>query len=170
VHVAGLATDDRLIDFNGPLELLKTAGLHGEADAVEHEPGRLLSDAESASEFVRRDAVLRVGDEPNRREPLVETEGRILEDGADLHGELLFARLALPEASGGQVGVRPLTAGANRAVRPAETGDELGADIQVTEVPDSFEERGRERLHRHVGESTTLWRVSQVCQSPYLGC
>ncbi len=126
-----------------PVELLEGAGLHGESDAVEHEPGGLLSGADCPPEFVGGDAVLGVGDQPNGRKPLVEAERRVLEDRAELDGELLLAPLALPESAGGQVGVldRP-TARAHRTARPAQAGDELSADIEVGEVPDCLDEGG----------------------------
>lgn len=168
VHVPGLATDERFIDFSGPVELVETSGLHGEPDAMEHEPSRLLCDAKSARQFVRRDAVLGVGDEPDSREPLVQPERRILEDRADLDRRLLLARFALPETAGGEV--REVGAFAMRTVptvRPAKFGDEVGAHVDVIEVPDGFDESGREALALgHAGESTTLPRVSQVCRSP----
>lgn len=166
VHVTSLATDERFIDFDGAVKLLEAASLHGEPDAVKHEPRRLLCDAKRSGQFVRRDAILGVGNQPNRGKPLVETQRRVLEDRPDLDGELLLTCLALPNAARPQIRVfRPLAPRTNRPGRPTETGDELGADVQVSEVTDSFEECGRERLRHHVGECTTLRRVSQVYQS-----
>ncbi len=108
---------------------------------MQHEPRRLLSGAECPSEFVRRDAVLGVGDEPDSGEPLVESERRVLEDRAELDRELLFTALALPESASRQVGVfNRATAGANGPVRPAQLGDEIGADVDVREVADCLNE------------------------------
>ena len=67
---------------------------------MQHEPGGLLSHTDSAVQFVGADAVLRAGKQPERDEPLVKPERRILEDGPDLDRELasrmLFATLPAP--------------------------------------------------------------------------
>ncbi len=49
VHVAGLAADERFVRFDFAAAELSTREviLHGLADAVKHEPCRLLSDADS---------------------------------------------------------------------------------------------------------------------------
>ena len=126
VHVPRLTADEGLVHLDCTGELLEGPGLHGEPNAVEHEPRGLLSHAERAAEFVRGDAVLGVGDEPNGGEPLVEAERGVLEDRPDLDGDLLLTALALPDSAGSQVGVLgPLAAGADGAVGPAELGDEL---------------------------------------------
>ena len=92
-----LAADVGLVDLDLAGDLVEAPGLHGEPDAVQHEPCRLLRDAERAAEFVGADPVLAVGDEPDGGEPLVEAERRVLEDRPDLDGVLLLAGLALPE-------------------------------------------------------------------------
>jgi hypothetical protein len=46
VHVPGRATDVGLVDFDPTVELVEAAGLHRQPDPVEHEPGRLLSNAD----------------------------------------------------------------------------------------------------------------------------
>src|SRR5262249_49365863 len=93
VHVAGLPTDKRLIDFDGSTEHRERLVAHRQPDAVEHEPGRLLSDAERAAKFMRTDSVLAVCREPDRRKPLVESQWRVLKDRPLLHRELPLARL-----------------------------------------------------------------------------
>jgi hypothetical protein len=110
---------------------------------VKHEPGGLLGDAEITVHLMRRDSVLAVGDKPYRREPLVEPDGGIFEDRADLDRVLLLARLALPQSPGGEVGVFLAAAlGTGRAFRPAQLCGELGRNVYIGEVLDSFDERG----------------------------
>jgi hypothetical protein len=89
------STNEGVINFGDPVHLLECSGSHRVADAVEHEPRRLLGHCKGTPEFVRRDAVLAVGDEPDSGKPLVEAERGILEDRPDLEGEQLFAPLAL---------------------------------------------------------------------------
>ena len=101
VHVASESTDEGLVNLDLAVHLVEAFRLHGEPDAVEHEPGGLLSDADRAVDFVGADAVLGVGDEPHGSEPLVERDGRVLKDGSDLGGELLLRvdGLALPNSA-----------------------------------------------------------------------
>jgi hypothetical protein len=64
------------------------------------------------TELVRRNAVLSVHDQPDRGEPLVETQSAVLEDGPDLQRKLTPAGLALPNlARRNERGLRVGTAG-----------------------------------------------------------
>jgi hypothetical protein len=169
VHVASLATDVGLVNLNVAAELAEALGLHGEADAVEHEPRRLLSDAERAVDLVGGNAVLAVHDHPEAREPLVETDGRAFEDGPDLDGELLAARLrhALPnsacleERHGLSRAVR-----ARHAVRPPKAREEGQRHIGVREVADRAEERFGAGFGLHAPEDTSGIVVCQVYYVP----
>lgn len=101
VHESGSAADERLIDFNfttRTAELHEVLVVHRKTNAVQHEPCGFLGDAESAANFVRANAVLRIHDKPNGNHPLIHAERGILEDGPDLDGELLLAALAEPDA------------------------------------------------------------------------
>ena len=62
VHIASLAADERLVYFHVTAQFLNAALLHGETDAVQHEPCGLLRDAESAMYLVTGDAILGVSD------------------------------------------------------------------------------------------------------------
>jgi hypothetical protein len=53
-----------------------------------HEPGGLLRNANGAVNLIRTDPVFAVYQLPHRSKPLVETEGRILEDGSDFDAKL----------------------------------------------------------------------------------
>ena len=52
-------------------QFLDAARLHGETDAVKHEPCTLLCDAQSAVYLVRTDPVLCIRYQPDRGQPLV---------------------------------------------------------------------------------------------------
>ena len=67
-----------------PPSLPPVLGLHGEPEAVKHEPRGLLSDAERAREFVAADAVLALASIHSAGSHLSRPIGRVLEDGADL--------------------------------------------------------------------------------------
>src|SRR5205814_3612881 len=84
VHVACFATDVGFIHFNVAADLAASLILHGEPNSMEHEPCGLLSHANRARQFVAADPVLRIGDEPHGDEPLVEADGAVFHDGADL--------------------------------------------------------------------------------------
>src|SRR5712691_2909854 len=110
---------------------------------MQHEPCGLLSDAEITRDFVAADAVLAVDEHPHRGQPLVETDRAVLENAADLDGELFLAASALPDlASAHPVGrVRARTAPWTfDAVGPAQQGDEGDAGFDVGEVSDRAEQ------------------------------
>ena len=89
MHVARLAADEGLVHFDVAFQQpFKRTGVQRHANAVPHEPGGFLGDAEGAVYFVATDAVLGVDSHPDRRQPLVEPQGRFLEDGADADTEL----------------------------------------------------------------------------------
>src|SRR5690348_11099555 len=94
---------------------------------------------------MRTDPIFRVRDQPNSREPLVESERRVLKDRSNLDGELLLTRLALPEPASRQVGVSEAVAfRADRTVGPAEFGYELGAYVEIGEVANCLKQVGRQ--------------------------
>src|SRR4051794_29523143 len=72
VHVARLAADVALVYLYLAIELVEAPGLHGEANALEHEPSGLLRDTECAAQLVRADPILGVRGQPHGGEPLVQ--------------------------------------------------------------------------------------------------
>jgi hypothetical protein len=101
VHVSRLTADESLVDFNTvtvSAELATLLALLSESDPMEHEPSGFLSDAECPRDLTGANSVFAIENEPHCREPPVQTEWGVLEDGADLNGELPFrmARTALP--------------------------------------------------------------------------
>jgi hypothetical protein len=169
VHEPGTATDEGFVHLNLTLKPLgKGLGLHRQPDTVEHEPRGLLGHSKGAVQLVATDPVLGVDQQPDRGEPLVQPNGGVLEDRAQLDGELLLAALALPDTTGGQerVLVGP-TAGAGDAIGPAEPRQEGKAHVLVSEVPDGLYQGSRSSnglVHRT--KDTTLTLVCQVCYCP----
>src|SRR5438309_6929795 len=101
VHESRLAADERFINFNfrtGTAQLHKRFILQHKPNALKHEPSRLLSDAERASEFRRTDSILTVHKQPKCSHPFIKSKRRILKDGSDFERELLLASIAEPQA------------------------------------------------------------------------
>src|SRR5712691_13265523 len=124
VHVASLPADVGFIDFDVPAQLPTVVVLHGEADTVQHEPSRFLSDADSLSQLVRTDAVLSRRNEPGGNQPLVDATRAVFHDAADLHGELSAGVLfsALPDTTrlGEADGRTAASRTPNDTIRPTE--------------------------------------------------
>ena len=144
MHVARLATDESFVGFDFAAQLAAVLALQGQAEARQHEPRGLLSHAERTGQFVRTNAVLAVGEQPEGRKPLLETERGILEDGSNLEGELSagMLRVALVPALSLKVGNFVGTAGRahNRTVRPSDRFDGLAAVGVIREEQDCFAE------------------------------
>ena len=105
VHIPGCAADESFVNFDfgsATAHLDERTGLHGEANAMEHEPCGFLSDTESAAYLVGANPVFAIGDHPDSDKPFVQADGGILEDGPDLDAELLAGMLllALPYVPG----------------------------------------------------------------------
>ncbi len=162
VHVPSLATDKGFIYFDrsaATAELGQAASLQSEAQTMKDEPRGLLSDAQSAGHFVRANPVPAVYEHPESGEPLVQSDRGILEDGAELDGELLVALLALPALLSLQVVVLFVAArGAFRAICPSEASYGVNADLLVRKVPD----RGLKCLW------LCAFHVAKVAHSPWL--
>ena len=141
MHVARLATDERLVNLNLAGQLYAIVQLKAKANAMQHEPCGLLGDAHGAVNLPGRDAVLHRSNHPNNREPLVEANWRILKNRADFDGELLLVVLAfaLPTALIGEVAnILRSTGGAHDAIRPALRSEVVLAVVQIGEVYDRF--------------------------------
>lgn len=64
--------------------------LQREPNTMEHEPCGLLGNANRAVNLPRANPVLAIGDHPDSREPLIQSERRVLEYGPDLDAELVL--------------------------------------------------------------------------------
>ncbi len=149
MHEPGLAADKGLVGFDLAREGVRWAVLHGIPNAMQHEPCRLLGDAQRTVQLVAGDAVLAVGQQPDRGQPLAQGERAVLHDRPHFNGELLpsvFA-LAAPEAARGQIpGIIPATGRTAHAIRPAHRGEGGKRPVLVTEIRDGFLEGLRGRL------------------------
>jgi hypothetical protein len=142
VHETSASADVGFVSLNLSAHLVEAAALHGEPDAVQEEPRRLLRHANRPRQFAGANTVLRAGEQPDGRQPLIEADRRVFHDGADLHGELLLRVLifAAPDAARfDEVNVHAATGRAGDGViLPAELDGGSQADIRVSEIPDSF--------------------------------
>src|SRR5579862_6327734 len=168
VHVAGFAADERLVHFDVARCSLERARLHRQPNAVEHEPGGLLADAERPPEFIGADPVLRVGDQPDGGKPLFQRQRAVLEDRPELDGELALAGLAAPQSAGRDVRMfLAATTWADRAFRPSETSHERDARVGVREVDDRLAKRLWELPFRDLVHALNYRASALVCQGSY---
>src|SRR5712692_977992 len=143
VHVAGLPADECLIHFHFAVwpatELLpKEVILQCQPNPLQHEPRGLLGDPQSAVNLHAADTVLAIAEHPKSGHPLIHAERGILENGADLDGELLVAATAKPQPPClDEVvlgGVAPWTA--HLARRPAQFDRVVEGTLRIGEVND----------------------------------
>jgi hypothetical protein len=101
MHVAGFPADEGFVNLNLTGQLRSRLVLHSFADTVKHEPSGLLGQTKVSRDLVARNAILAVGNEPHGGEPLAQRDGRLIENRADLHRELLpaFRGAALPNSA-----------------------------------------------------------------------
>ena len=116
VHEPSLTADVGFVGFDFSSHLVDAPGVHGIADAMDHEPRSLLRDLECPRDLIGTDSVFAIGNEPHRTEPFLQRNRAVFEDGPDLDRELLTAfqarpheprrqeRQALPESQRGQAG------------------------------------------------------------------
>lgn len=141
VHVARFAANVCFINFDLTRKFLKRACLHRKADSVQEKPCALLSNAKRTVNLIRRDAVLRISNEPDCREPLIKADRRVFHDSSDLDGKLLVTRFvhALPLAASRKIrNGFALTMRASHAIRPTKLSHECIASIKVREKLDCF--------------------------------
>ncbi len=107
---------------------------------MEHEPCSFLANLQVAGDFARTDSILAIADQPDRRQPRCQRQGRVLEDRSDLYTELTTVVLlaALPAPLVGEIVNR--RAAADRAfhdaVRPAAADHVSNAAVLIGEIAD----------------------------------
>jgi hypothetical protein len=101
VHVPRLAADERFVNLNLTGQLRGGLILHRFADSLKHKPRGLLGQSKIAGDFVRRDSVLAIRDQPHCRKPLVQGDGRFVQERTHLDRELFpaFRGAALPDTA-----------------------------------------------------------------------
>jgi len=141
VHEPSLAAYESLINFDFALQVEEVVRLHCQSDAVEHEPSGFLSNANGSVYLVGANAVLGIGNHPDGSQPLVQSNGTILEDSPYLDRELppRMLVLALPKATGGDEShFITATSRAGNTIRPSEIHYKVQAHIGVRKVLDGF--------------------------------
>src|ERR1022692_464178 len=146
VHVARLAADEGFVYFNLTAQLTAALfALLSKPDAVEQKPCGLLGDTERPRDFATADTVLCVLKHPHCRKPLVQTDGGIFHDGADLDGELAarVPNAALPAKLVGKEPDRSATAArADHAILPfrATRHEVIQAVRRFGKIADRFQQ------------------------------
>src|SRR5439155_3477893 len=99
-----------------------------------------LRHSDATSKLVTTDSVFAVDQEPEGDHPFVHSKWAVLENGSDLHGELLLAGLTKPQTASRDEGV--LVGAASRAsdlaARPAEFDCVDKAAVTVGKVFNRF--------------------------------
>jgi hypothetical protein len=140
VHVPSLAADEGFINFDFAAELGKTSGLHGFADAVKQKPRALLSDTDAPVNLIRTNAVLRIHDQPDSRQPLIKADRTIFHDSSQLDAEMLLAALANPDAASlnKRVFGRLTARASDNAIRPADRNHAAKRGVWIAKVLDGL--------------------------------
>lgn len=170
MHVPSLAANEGLVNFNLSAKFGEGSGLHGLADSMKQIPRALLSDYNTTVNFIRTNAVLRVDDQPDGSQPLVQTDRAIFHDGSDLDAEVLLALQADPCAASlnKRMSVR-LATRANDSVRPADSNHAAQRSFCIGEVFDSLNKCFWEGVV-HGGSIVRKKRdMSQVYYRPFNG-
>lgn len=145
VHVSRQTTDECGIGFAWSLEFIQPANFHRFANTVQHEPSRLLSNADRAGEFVAADSILAIGDCPHGNEPLIQTEWAGLKNRPDARRELFAAFFAPHDVAGGNLAdALAVAMGAGDfAGRPLDVPHVGFGHAGIGEVADGFHESFR---------------------------
>jgi hypothetical protein len=155
MKVASQSTDESFVNFDFAGQFAKRSVLHCLADSVKQKPRALLSHTERPRQFTRTDAVLRVSNQPDSGQPLIEPDRRIFHEGANLDAELLLTGFALPQAARRQVRhFAAVTDRALNAIRPAHLRKKVGAVISIRKVQDRLLQSGWETCLLLHGEET----------------
>lgn len=111
---------------------------HSQADAMQHEPCRLLSNADGLGDLVATDTVLAIGEHPDDNQPFIQGDRGILEYGSNLGRELALGvgALALPFVlTSKEAHIFASASGAgNDAIRPTLAGHVVQTILRVGKV------------------------------------
>jgi hypothetical protein len=110
---------------------------------MQHEPSGLLRYSNGSVNLPRANAILAANQKPESREPLLQRDWRILEDGINLDGELAATGAALPPLLSLEVigihGVPTRAVRATWAIGPAHSGYSVNTNLFVAKVLNRFE-------------------------------
>lgn len=154
------AADESLVGFHDCSRLRTTTKFatrelalpQGRANPLQHEPCRLLRNAEIAGKFVRANTVLAIRQHPHCRHPLIKAERGIFHDRLDLHRELLLAGIAEPKPArlDERKLLRSTPRAVNLAVRPAKANRGFKSALRIGKVGNRFLEGFQNwRLGKH---------------------
>ena len=142
MHVPRFPADEGFVNFDFAVEFAsKELVLHCQSDSMQHEPCRLLSDLEVASNFITADAVLAVREHPCCGKPLVQANRGILKDSPNLDGELALGVMAstLPSAPRGiEANLLRSATGTRNALRPSPYRKVVDAVVRIRKVDNCF--------------------------------
>jgi len=143
VHVPRLAADESFAYFDFAAELgTEKIILHRKANPMEHKPCGLLGYLHISRNFIARDAILAIGEQPRYGEPFIQADRRILNDGADLDGELALGMVSGARPSAAIGTVFNLRGTACRTddlpVPPSANGEVVDAIVRIREMDDCF--------------------------------
>lgn len=116
--------------------------LQGQPNAMHHEPGGFLGDAKTTSDLIGRNAILGIGQHPERKEPIIQLNRTILEDGPYLGAVLLPAQFALIDRPRLHIAVfMGSAAWTSRTLRPTQGTQQILAPLLIREVLNGFLKR-----------------------------
>src|SRR5579864_520283 len=140
VHEAGLTAYVGFIYFDVPLKFSLCFLVQGQAESLQDEPCCFLCDLESAVNFQTAHSVLAIDQHPKSGHPLIERDWRVLHDGSNLEGELLFAVIAKPDAASLNEGMfRTIAARASYfSIRPAQAHCVVKHALRIGKVNNRF--------------------------------
>ena len=172
VHVSGFAADEGLINLDLSAELIESALLHGETNAMEHKPRGLLGNTESAMDLITADTVFATNNQPCGSEPFFKWDRRVFEDRPSLQreGRTFVFRVALPDAIFGEVGnvARPALRALHDAISPPQRSHKLAAVFEIGE-PEDRVSKGIWGFHASSMRPIT-WKVKYIitliCPAP----
>ena len=147
VLIGFFAADISFIDFDDPAQLSEVVAARL-AKPPEHEPSRLLGNADLLGELHRRDALASGHDEVHRVDPLVQRDVAALHNRAGADGEILLALITAVEAA--LAGRDPLAEAAYRTTRAVRPQAALKPHPRRLRVGNQFEKlEGRNRALAH---------------------
>lgn len=152
MHEAGFTADQGFIGFDFPRQFVRLLALEGQARTLQHEPCRLLGYSHGTVDFIGRNAVLAVRNQPDYRKPLIKADRRVFKDRASLKAELTFGMMAgtLPAPRCRIKGdLLAFTDWACYTVRPTLSDHPRNAVVWIREVSNCFF-KGAWRLSFHV--------------------
>lgn len=146
VHIASLSADVALVYLDLPRELAKRPVLHRQPNSLQHEPRRLLSNAQIPVKLVRTDTVFAANQHPCCRKPLLKRNRRVLKNRSGLQRKRRSRMIGVALPNPPLFQPRNVFRSAGRAgylaVWPAQLRHEATAVLEVGEVQNRIPQSG----------------------------